>query len=93
MSDTVSDGRAGEAADGLRAPIMPGFGAAMFDPQLIALVTYLRSRFSTRPAWSDIAAELREARETALAANISPATSVVSDSKSSATASPRGQPW
>jgi mono/diheme cytochrome c family protein len=59
------------AADGARAPIMPGFGAILTDAQIAALTSYLRSRFSTKPAWSDIPAQLLEAREGRLGANLS----------------------
>jgi len=58
------------AADGKRAPIMPGFGEALTDGEAVALATYLRSRFSKRPAWTDIAAELREVRERELVSGI-----------------------
>jgi mono/diheme cytochrome c family protein len=59
------------AADGVRAPIMPGFGAILTDPQVVALISYLRSRFSTKPVWSDIPAQLREARDGRVGANLS----------------------
>lgn len=50
------------AADGVRAPIMPGFSGTMTDQQMIELASYLRSTFSKKPAWADTAAQLREAR-------------------------------
>ena len=59
------------AADGVRAPIMPPFGAILTDAQIGALTSYLRSRFSTKPAWSDIPAQLREARDDRVGANLS----------------------
>jgi mono/diheme cytochrome c family protein len=59
------------AADGVRAPIMPGFGATLKDAQVVVLTSYLRSRFSTKPAWSDITAQLLEARESRVGANLS----------------------
>jgi mono/diheme cytochrome c family protein len=59
------------AADGVRAPIMPGFGAILTDAQIAALTSYLRSRFSTKPAWSDLPAQLREARDGRMRANLS----------------------
>jgi mono/diheme cytochrome c family protein len=49
-------------AEGERNPIMPGFAGALNDEQLAALLSYLRSRFSDRPLWSDIEAEIRDAR-------------------------------
>ncbi len=58
------------AADGVGAPIMPGFGAILTDAQVVALTSYLRSRFSTKPAWSDIPAQLREAREARVGENL-----------------------
>ncbi len=57
------------ATDGMRAPIMPGFGAVLTDDQVLALATYLRSHFSRGPAWTGIEAELREARQRELASN------------------------
>jgi mono/diheme cytochrome c family protein len=59
------------AADGVRAPIMPGFGAILTDAQIAALTFYLRSRFSAKPTWSDIPAQLREARDGRVGANLS----------------------
>jgi mono/diheme cytochrome c family protein len=59
------------AADGVRAPIMPGFGATLTDAQIVALTSYLRSRFSAKPAWIDIPAQLREARDGRVGANLS----------------------
>jgi mono/diheme cytochrome c family protein len=50
------------AAEGERSPIMPGFAGALNDEQLAALVSYLRSRFSDRPPWTDIGTEIRDAR-------------------------------
>jgi mono/diheme cytochrome c family protein len=50
------------AAEGERSPIMPGFAGALNDEQLAALVSYLRSRFSDRPPWTDIGTEIRNAR-------------------------------
>jgi mono/diheme cytochrome c family protein len=59
------------AADGVRAPIMPGFGAILTDAQIVALTSYLRSRFSAKLAWIDIPAQLREARDGRVGANLS----------------------
>jgi mono/diheme cytochrome c family protein len=50
------------AAEGERSPIMPGFSAALTDDQLVQLIAYLRSRFSDKPQWSDIAKDVRAAR-------------------------------
>ncbi len=49
--------RPGEAS-----PIMPGFRSSLTDAQLEALLGYLRSRFSDRPAWQDVGKIIREAR-------------------------------
>src|SRR6185437_177996 len=47
---------------GERSPIMPGFAASMSDAQVAALLTYLRSRFSKQPAWTDLDQVVAEAR-------------------------------
>ncbi len=58
------------AADGKRGPVMPGFAATLTDPQITALVSYLRTTFSRKKeAWPDIATPLRDARAATLAAN------------------------
>ena len=59
------------AGDGVRAPIMPGFGAILTDEQIAALTSYLRSRFSVKPAWSNVSAQLQEARDGLVDANLS----------------------
>ena len=48
--------------EGERSPIMPGFAASMSDAQIAALLTYLRSRFSKHPAWSEIEKTVVDAR-------------------------------
>jgi mono/diheme cytochrome c family protein len=50
--------------EGERSPIMPGFADSMSDAQIAALLTYLRSRFSQQPAWSDLESAIAEARRT-----------------------------
>jgi mono/diheme cytochrome c family protein len=50
--------------EGERSPIMPGFAASMSDAQAAALLTYLRSRFSKQPAWTDLDSVVAEARRT-----------------------------
>ena len=50
--------------EGERSPIMPGFAASMSDAQIAALLNYLRSRFSSQPAWTDIESIVSEARRT-----------------------------
>jgi mono/diheme cytochrome c family protein len=53
---------------GERSPIMPPFASSMRDDQLVALLRYLRSRFSDRPAWADLGTIVAEARHTQTAA-------------------------
>jgi mono/diheme cytochrome c family protein len=50
--------------EGERSPIMPGFAASMSDAQIAALLNYLRSRFSSQPAWTDVESIVTEARRT-----------------------------
>ncbi|HET7851062.1 MAG TPA: cytochrome c [Pseudolabrys sp.] len=48
--------------------IMPGFEGALTDAQIVAVVDYLRTRFSHRPRWNDVAgalARIRGQRQTA----------------------------
>jgi mono/diheme cytochrome c family protein len=49
-------------AQGQRSPIMPGFGNALTDRQLVELLAYLRSRFSDKPPWTDVAQTIGEVR-------------------------------
>jgi mono/diheme cytochrome c family protein len=44
------------------SPIMPGFGAALSDQQVADLVRYVRTRYSSRPPWTGIEADVRAAR-------------------------------
>jgi mono/diheme cytochrome c family protein len=54
---------------GERSPIMPPFAASMSDDQLVSLLKYLRSRFSSdQPAWTDLEKIVFEARRTQTAA-------------------------
>jgi mono/diheme cytochrome c family protein len=39
---------------GERGPWMPGFAASLSDPQIAAVLGYLRGRFTDRPAWPDL---------------------------------------
>jgi mono/diheme cytochrome c family protein len=50
--------------EGERSPIMPGFANSMNDGQISALLNYLRSRFSNRPAWPGIENTVGMARRT-----------------------------
>jgi len=52
------------AVPGERSPIMPPFAASMNDAQLVALLKYLRARFSDQPAWADLEKTVAEARHT-----------------------------
>jgi mono/diheme cytochrome c family protein len=47
---------------GEHGPIMPGFGNSMTDDEVAALLNYLRSRFSTQPAWTGVDQIVRDAR-------------------------------
>jgi mono/diheme cytochrome c family protein len=47
---------------GERGPIMPGFADSMTDEQIVALLNYLRARFSAEPAWSGVEQIVRDAR-------------------------------
>jgi mono/diheme cytochrome c family protein len=49
-----------------RAPaaFMPGFGEALTNAQVAALVAYLRANFSNQPAWSDVEEQVRKIRQT-----------------------------
>jgi mono/diheme cytochrome c family protein len=50
--------------EGERSPIMPGFASSMNDDQISALLNYLRSRFSNRPAWTGVEKTVADARRT-----------------------------
>ncbi|MEA2346204.1 MAG: hypothetical protein QOF63_4373 [Thermoanaerobaculia bacterium] len=50
--------------EGERSPIMPGFAESMNDQQISALLSYLRARFSNRPAWTGIEKTIADARNT-----------------------------
>jgi mono/diheme cytochrome c family protein len=47
---------------GEHSPIMPGFANSMTDEQVVALLTYLRGRFSSQPAWTGVEQLVRDAR-------------------------------
>jgi mono/diheme cytochrome c family protein len=44
-------------------PIMPGFANTLSDRQLVALSTYLRSRFAGKPLWNDVGKSIGDARK------------------------------
>jgi mono/diheme cytochrome c family protein len=52
------------AVEGERSPIMPGFASSMTDDQIVALLNYLRSRFSNQPAWTGVEKTVADARRT-----------------------------
>jgi mono/diheme cytochrome c family protein len=47
---------------GEAGPFMPGFEETFTDEQIAALAAYLRSQFSNRPPWPDIAGEVSKIR-------------------------------
>jgi hypothetical protein len=53
---------------GERSPIMPPFASSMSDDQLVALLKYLRARFSGQPAWAGLEKIIADARVTQTAA-------------------------
>jgi mono/diheme cytochrome c family protein len=48
---------------GERSPIMPGFANSMTDDQIVALLNYLRGRFSSQAPWTGVEQIVRDARE------------------------------
>ena len=50
-------------ANGTTAPIMPGFEGALSDAQIVELAAWMRARFTRKPAWRDMEATLRKARQ------------------------------
>ena len=42
---------------------MPGFAGALTDQQVIALMTYLRSNFTDKPAWTGVDEAVRSAKD------------------------------
>jgi mono/diheme cytochrome c family protein len=50
--------------EGKSAPYMPSFAFALTDAQIADLAGYLREKYSDKPAWSDLPAEVAKARET-----------------------------
>jgi mono/diheme cytochrome c family protein len=60
LANIVLDGV--RPVEGERSPIMPGFAASMNDGEIVALLNFLRSRFSKEPAWSDVEKTVEDAR-------------------------------
>src|SRR3984957_4048426 len=50
--------------EGERSPIMPGFASSMTDQQIVALLNYLRARFSNQPACTNMEKAVQDARRT-----------------------------
>jgi mono/diheme cytochrome c family protein len=48
--------------EGHAGPYMPPFAAALTDAQITVLATYLRARYSDRPAWPDVEGTVQAAR-------------------------------
>ncbi|HYA65054.1 MAG TPA: cytochrome c [Burkholderiaceae bacterium] len=46
------------------SPIMPGFAASMDDGQVVALLNFLRQRFSKEPTWTGIEKTVEDSRRT-----------------------------
>jgi mono/diheme cytochrome c family protein len=59
------------AVAGIRSPIMPAFGNAIDDGQLVALAKYLRGRFTDKGPWSDLDKSVRDARANERAVTVS----------------------
>ena len=47
---------------GERGAIMPGFADELTDPQIVAVVNYVRERFSREPPWHDVAGQVAAIR-------------------------------
>jgi len=52
------------SVEGEPSPIMPGYAASMNDEQVLALLNYLRARFSDQPAWTGLDRTIADARRT-----------------------------
>ena len=52
-----------EPPDGAPAALMPGFGEAFTDQQVVMLVGYLRTNVADRPAWDDVEGAVRKIRQ------------------------------
>ena len=78
------------AAEGERAPIMPGFRAVLDDRQVAVLLSYLRERYADGPAWSGVEELSREARRRGPGSSARPMDAVQAGP---AEASQRGTSW
>ena len=48
--------------EGSATPYMPAFATALTDEQVAGIAGYLRRRFSDKPAWPDLPAQVKAAR-------------------------------
>jgi mono/diheme cytochrome c family protein len=48
--------------EGHAGPFMPAFATELTDAQVASLAAFIRARYTTQPAWTDIDASVREAR-------------------------------
>jgi nicotinate dehydrogenase subunit B len=48
---------------GASGPTMPAYADMLSDQQVQDLAAYLRTRFTDKPAWSDVSAAVAEARK------------------------------
>jgi nicotinate dehydrogenase subunit B len=49
--------------DGEAGPLMPAFAGALTNPQLAAVITFVRANFSGQPAWSDVENQIRRIQQ------------------------------
>jgi mono/diheme cytochrome c family protein len=59
-------------ADGEASSVMPAFAGALSDADMVALLEYLRSTFSDRPAWEGLEAMVRDTRSGAHRVTVRP---------------------
>jgi len=78
------------ALGGEKGAIMPSFSGVITDGQLAALLGYLRSTFSDKPAWTDVESHIREARNGARAVS---SYATHADDKAPASGAQRGSTW
>ena len=52
-----------QPAPGERGPWMPGFAGSLTDPQIAAVLSYLRARFTDRGTWSHIEQDISRIRQ------------------------------
>ncbi|MCW4115071.1 cytochrome c [Aurantimonas sp. MSK8Z-1] len=51
------------AAEGQKSPVMPGFQGVLNDGQMAALLIYMRTTFSDKPAWKDLEDKVADIRK------------------------------